>query len=216
MTRCTSYCLELCDGSCPAPKLYRTICADPPWRLVGNAKERSRPWASKGGRRGRDTFFPYATQSLEWIEGLPVKSLADSRGAHLYLWVPASFNREGLGVRVARAWGFEVVSELIWAKPGFGLGKFPRPQHEIVLVCRLGSLPFAVRDVGSVQRWSQTYARGNGGRVHSAKPEGLQDLAERASPGPYLELFARRGRLGWDAWGDEVLVTPGLEQALPQ
>jgi site-specific DNA-cytosine methylase len=26
---------------------------------------------------------------------------------------------------------------------------------------------------------------------------------EKASPGPYLELFARRARFGWDYWGDE-------------
>ena len=25
------------------------------------------------------------------------------------------------------------------------------------------------------------------------------------SPGPYLELFARRNRLGWDTWGNEAL-----------
>lgn len=44
---------------------YRTIVADPPWALTGDAKARSRPWASKGGRRSRETFFPYKTQTLE-------------------------------------------------------------------------------------------------------------------------------------------------------
>ena len=29
-------------------------------------------------------------------------------------------------------------------------------------------------------------------------------IIERCSPGPYLELFARRKRLGWDVWGNEV------------
>jgi N6-adenosine-specific RNA methylase IME4 len=23
-------------------------------------------------------------------------------------------------------------------------------------------------------------------------------------PGPYLDMFARRARLGWDVWGDEA------------
>lgn len=27
------------------------------------------------------------------------------------------------------------------------------------------------------------------------------DLVERVSPGPYVELFARSPRLGWDSWG---------------
>jgi N6-adenosine-specific RNA methylase IME4 len=24
------------------------------------------------------------------------------------------------------------------------------------------------------------------------------------SPGPYLEMFSRRARFGWDVWGNEV------------
>ncbi len=40
---------------------------------------------------------------------------------------------------------------------------------------------------------------------HSAKPEAFLDLVEHVSPGPYLEMFARRQRLGWDTWGDEAL-----------
>ncbi len=40
---------------------------------------------------------------------------------------------------------------------------------------------------------------------HSAKPEAFLDLVEQVSPGPYLEMFARRNRLGWDTWGNEAL-----------
>lgn len=40
---------------------------------------------------------------------------------------------------------------------------------------------------------------------HSAKPEGFMDIVETVSPGPYLEMFARRQRLGWDTWGNEAL-----------
>lgn len=189
---------------------YRTIVADPPWPFHDC---RSRPWASKGGRRSRDTFFPYEVQSLDWIEALPVASLADPNGAHLYLWVPAGFNRRGIGVRTAEAWGFDIVSEIVWDKINFGLGKFPRPQHEIVLVCRTGALSFQVNNAGSVQRWHAERAGGNGGRIHSAKPEGFQDLVMRASPGPYLELFARRQRLGWDSWGNEALCHVSLGDA---
>lgn len=36
---------------------------------------------------------------------------------------------------------------------------------------------------------------------HSVKPPAFLDLVERVSPGPYLELFARAPRLGWDSWG---------------
>lgn len=48
-----------------------------------------------------------------------------------------------------------------------------------------------------------SYGRGRG--PHSAKPEAFLDIVEQVSPGPYLELFARRQRLGWDTWGKEAL-----------
>lgn len=40
---------------------------------------------------------------------------------------------------------------------------------------------------------------------HSQKPEAFLDMVEQVSPGPYLEMFARRQRLGWDTWGNEAL-----------
>lgn len=36
---------------------------------------------------------------------------------------------------------------------------------------------------------------------HSVKPAAFLDIVEQVSPGPYVELFARQPRLGWDAWG---------------
>jgi N6-adenosine-specific RNA methylase IME4 len=46
--------------------------------------------------------------------------------------------------------------------------------------------------------------------AHSRKPDAWLDLIERVSPGPYVELFARRARFGWDYWGDESLGTAEL------
>jgi N6-adenosine-specific RNA methylase IME4 len=48
---------------------------------------------------------------------------------------------------------------------------------------------------------------------HSQKPEAFLDIVEQVSPGPYLELFARRARFGWDYWGDESLGTAELKEA---
>lgn len=176
---------------------YRTIVADPPWPI---ADLRSRPWCRKGGRRRRDTFLPYDVMTLEAIQALPVSALADA-DAHLFLWVTAQFNSEGVGVATARAWGFERVSEIVWEKPNFGLGAFPRPTREILLVCRRGTLPFGgPRNVRSVQKWAVSYTN-NGGKAHSQKPEAAMDLIEMVSPGPYVELFSRRHRLGWDVHG---------------
>jgi len=42
-------------------------------------------------------------------------------------------------------------------------------------------------------------------RGHSKKPDEQYGKIERLYPNKrYLELFARRKRGGWDAWGDEV------------
>ncbi|BBO16191.1 S-adenosylmethionine-binding protein [Candidatus Brocadia pituitae] len=40
-------------------------------------------------------------------------------------------------------------------------------------------------------------------REHSRKPNQIYDVIENCSPGPYLELFARFRRKGWDQWGNE-------------
>ncbi|MDD4889497.1 MAG: MT-A70 family methyltransferase, partial [Phycisphaerae bacterium] len=37
----------------------------------------------------------------------------------------------------------------------------------------------------------------------SRKPDEIYDLVEACSPGPYLELFARFQRPGWEQWGNE-------------
>ena len=41
-------------------------------------------------------------------------------------------------------------------------------------------------------------------REHSRKPDELYNIIEQCSPGPYLELFARRLRKDWKQWGNEV------------
>lgn len=38
-------------------------------------------------------------------------------------------------------------------------------------------------------------------RAHSEKPPQFLDIVEQVCPGPYVELFARQPRLGWDSWG---------------
>jgi N6-adenosine-specific RNA methylase IME4 len=188
---------------------YRTIVADPPWPIAwtGGAATRVN---GRGERHVNHKFkadLPYERMSLEAIRELPVTELAE-RDAHLYLWTPDQFLIDGSAGRVVTSWGFQPGRLLIWRKTGFGLGRFPRPQHEAVIVCRRGSLPFRVDDVGSVQTWKFAYE--NGARAHSRKPDGFLALVERASPGPYLEMFARRARFGWDYWGDESLQTAGV------
>lgn len=185
---------------------YRTLVADPPWPIAWTGGGATRV-NGRGERHVNHKFkadLPYSRMDVAAICSLPVVDLVEG-DAHLYLWVPDQFLIDGSAARVIDAWGFKPGRLLIWAKRGIGLGRFPRPQHEAIVVCRRGSLPFNVSDVGSVQTWKYPYE--NGARAHSRKPDGALDLIERASPGPYVELFARRARFGWAYWGDESLGT---------
>jgi N6-adenosine-specific RNA methylase IME4 len=171
---------------------YRTIVADPPWEIARRM--------GAGGRRARATEVPYEFMALEAICELRLPADDD---AHLYLWSTRRIFREGIACQVARAWGFEPCGEIIWGlrNPGMGTRAIAN-DHEPVLVARRGSLPFTAEEPMGVHWWKQPYTMG---KVHSAKPEAFLDLVEQVSPGPYLELFARRQRLGWDTWGNEAL-----------
>ena len=183
---------------------YTTIAADPPWPIEWRGGIQRRDGRGKM-QPNRKRALSYETMSIDAIAALPVAGLS-AVDAHLYLWAPDQFLISGDASRVARAWGFEPRRLIVWCKRGYGLGNFPRPAHEAMVFCTRGRLDPLVRNEGSWQIWKQVY-NAAGGREHSAKPEGAYDLIERASPGPYLELFARRARLGWEHWGDEALQT---------
>ncbi len=177
---------------------YRTLVADPPWEIARRM--------GAGGRRARATEVPYAFMSIDAICELKPPAAED---AHLFLWATRRVFREGDACRVARAWGFEPCGEIIWGlrNPGMGTPSLAN-DHEPCLIARRGSLDFQATEPLGVYFWRQPYAmtpQGVPAKVHSAKPEAFLDLVEQVSPGPYLELFARRQRLGWDTYGNEAL-----------
>jgi len=43
-------------------------------------------------------------------------------------------------------------------------------------------------------------------REHSRKPDEVYSRIERLAPGPYLEMFSRQSRVGWDAWGNQAAL----------
>jgi N6-adenosine-specific RNA methylase IME4 len=57
--------------------------------------------------------------------------------------------------------------------------------------------PREPREVARVETTWWQWPRG----AHSEKPPAFLDVIEQVSPGPYVELFARQPRLGWDSWG---------------
>lgn len=99
------------------------------------------------------------------------------------------------GYKVARAWGFVPYVLMAWCKSGLGMGSF-RNNVEYVVVARRGDLKFAQTHSGLWFNWKR--------QGHAVKPDGFFDLVEKTSPGPRLEMFARRPRRGWKVWGNEV------------
>jgi len=130
---------------------------------------------------------------LKDICALRVGQLA-AENAHLWLWITNSNFFEA--IRVMDAWGFSYRSCLTWIKPRFGLGNYLRNQTEHLLLGVQGKAPIQFRSQGS---WFYAPVQ-----EHSHKPEEQYAIIERCSPGPYLELFARRTRPDWDVWGNEV------------
>lgn len=180
---------------------YQTIVADPPWPFTGTWGG-SRALVGQERDRRRKPATPYPTMSVESIAALPVAALT-APDAHLYLWTTNRFLWEAKGV--AEAWGFRFSQLLVWAKTpmGKGPGGAFASSAEYIVFCRRGSLPHQEKIDSTWFNWPRT------GR-HSRKPDAMFDMAERVSPGPYLEMFARRRRIGWDAWGDEVESTVEL------
>jgi len=46
--------------------------------------------------------------------------------------------------------------------------------------------------------------KGTKRKQHSSKPAEVHRRIERLAAGPYLEMFARRARPGWDLWGNQA------------
>ncbi len=172
---------------------YKTILADPPWQF----SNRTGKMAPEHKRLMR-----YSTMTLQEIMELPVSQLAQPV-CHLYLWVPNALVLEGL--EVMKRWGFTYKTNIVWYKvrkdggpDGRGVGFYFRNVTELVLFGVRGHLRTLAPGRTQVNLISSRK------REHSRKPDELYEIIERCSPGPYLELFARHERPGWDHWGNEV------------
>lgn len=175
-------------------KKYRTIYADPPWQF----QNRTGKVAPEHKRLRR-----YETMPLSDIKNLPIANFADEK-SHLYLWVPNALLPEGL--EVMKAWGFEYKTNIIWEKirhdgqpDGRGVGFYFRNVTEILLFGIRGNKNRTLDPARSQVNLIRAMKR-----EHSRKPDEIIPIIEACSPGPYLELFARGDRKGWDMWGNQA------------
>lgn len=167
---------------------YRVIYADPPWPY------RDKTLRFGEERRAGDSTVTahYDTMTLDDIKALPIEAMPES---YLFLWATNPLLREAF--EVMEAWNFEYKTTLTWVKPSIRMGYYFRGRTEHLLFGTRGKPGRLKRnDLGNVINAPVTR--------HSQKPEQFYDLIEAACDGPYLEMFARRRRHGWDVWGNQA------------
>ena len=173
---------------------YGTIYADPPWGFLTYDKRQIVPQ--------RASVAHYKTMTLDALKALPVGDVA-AKDCILHMWTISSHLDQAIDL--GRAWGFTFKSlGLNWVKtckgdpemPKMGMGHWFRQESEIALLFTKGKPKRLDRGVRQVIL--------EPAREHSRKPDEGASRVLRLTGGPYLELFSRTARPGWDVWGDEA------------
>ena len=177
---------------------YRVAYADPPWTFHNRSEKGT----------GRNPVAHYDCLDFPALAALPVADLA-AGDCVLFLWAVDPLLHRALDL--IRAWGFTYKTVgFYWVKrnPGrnnaslddasffTGLGYWTRANPEQCLLATRGKPRRRARDVKRLVVEPR--------REHSRKPDVIRERIERLVEGPYLELFARETRPGWDAWGAEA------------
>ena len=193
---------------------YRCVAADPPWKYGDKLR------MSNVKRSAEDVYrtvmstddicklseAKLTTDPLDAWTGVMGKRIAND--AVLWLWVTDPFLLNGDGCRVCRAWGFEPKQLWTWIKGTtkddaivgpLGMGHYMRVDTERVILAGRGRAASLV-ERHDLRNYSLVAPKGR----HSEKPDEFYALAEALTPGPRIELFARRRRPGWDAVGDQL------------
>ena len=183
-------------------KKYSVIYADPPWNFKN--------WSDKGmmvppvkgkGGGSKNAKMHYPCMSIKEICELPVSNIADDNCV-LLMWTTEPMLE--MSFDVIKSWGFKYKTMgFVWAKTnihklGFfqGLGYWTRANPEYCLLATKGNPKRVSSNVNTLVVSNR--------REHSRKPDEMYTYIEQLLGGPYIELFARNTREGWDSWGNEV------------
>jgi N6-adenosine-specific RNA methylase IME4 len=175
---------------------YGAILADPPWSF--------RNWSAKG--TGRNAVSHYDCLDFSALASLPIADFA-ADDCTLFLWatdplLPRAFE-------LIQKWGFEYKTVgFYWVKLNSaakhqadyftGLGYWTRANPEQCLLATRGKPARRAKDVKRLIVEKR--------REHSRKPDCVRERIERLVAGPYLELFARETKRGWDCRGDQAAL----------
>ena len=190
---------------------YGAILADPPWAFQTWWSGRSSKLPSpkkKFSYPSRASMPAYDVMREAELSALPVGNLA-ADDCVLFLWICWPVLEWSL--RTIAAWGFEYKTcGFCWIKgharqiemfrddidPHMTLGYWTRSNSEVCLLATRGKPRRS--DAGIKQAIVEPR------REHSRKPDCVHSRIECLVSGPYLELFARGPRKGWDVWGNQT------------
>ena len=172
-------------------KKYNVIYADPPWSF--------KTYSDKGKDRSPENH--YNIMNFKDICNLPVNNIANDNSV-LLMWVIDPLLDKAF--KVIDAWGFKYKTVgFTWAKTnkkslGFftGLGYWTRGNPEMCLLATKGKPKRISKSVPQLVVEQR--------REHSRKPDIMYNHIENLLDGPYIELFARTKRKGWDCWGNQT------------
>ena len=172
-------------------KKYNVIYADPPWSF--------KTYSEKGKDRSPEKH--YGVMNFKDICNMPVNKIANDNSV-LLMWVIDPLLDKAF--EVINAWGFKYKTvAFTWAKtnktkPGFftGLGYWTRGNPEMCLLATKGKPKRISKSVPQLVVEQR--------REHSRKPDIMYKHIENLLEGPYIELFARQQKEGWDSFGNEV------------
>ncbi|GAB4071730.1 hypothetical protein KHC28_00305 [Ancylobacter sonchi] len=191
----------------PAPDLgpfagmpggYRVICIDAPHKFVAGTKRRPQH---------------YKRMTDDEIAALPIRALADPAGCWLFFWTTGPKLPKAFGILKSYRFRYSGMG-FVWLKthmrfgragePLFyprncfhvGQGYTTRKNAEFCLLARIGKPKRLSASVFEVILSAR--------REHSRKPEEFYERVQTFAPGPYVEIFARQRRSGWDCWGNET------------
>jgi N6-adenosine-specific RNA methylase IME4 len=178
---------------------YGAILADPPWSFLTRS--------DKGKDRSPEQH--YNCMSLAEIKALPVRELA-AKDCALFIWTIDT--HVAMALDVITAWGFTYKTRaFVWAKTNRGGGDLPAADDKawfkgMGFWSRANPEDCLLATTGAPQRQNKAVRRllVAERREHSRKPEETYGRIEALVPGPYVELFSRSRRDGWDAMGNEV------------
>lgn len=194
---------------------YGLIMADPPWLYE--------MYSENGHEKGAHKHYKGMTfdELAEMRDQILFSSAPD---CILFMWTTWTADpKTGIdhmqqALDLMKVWGFSRFSGGAWnkttkhGKQAIGTGYNFRSASEPFIVGKIGNpkvknhstrnalftgdIPENLNDLGiSISSLA---------REHSRKPDEMADLLENLFDGPYLELFARTKRKGWDVFGDET------------